>query len=72
MPVNTVRFVSWGVGLVLAGSAFGVGWATQPVEVPLWGLFVVTFVPTSDLIDAIREVLDAAVAKAAGEKPGGD
>lgn len=59
ITTGTVRIIGWAGGLVLGASAFGMSWATQSVQVPLWAAFVLTFIPTSDLIDAVQDVLDA-------------
>lgn len=47
--------VVWG-SLAVGGSyLFGLGWLSAPVEVPLWGLLLLTFVPTRELTETIRE-----------------
>ena len=68
VATSTLRIAGWAGGAVLAGSAFGMGWVAQAVEIPLWGLLVLTFIPTRDLIQATQEILDAVVAKVAGEQ----
>lgn len=68
VATGAVRIVIWGGGAILAGSAFGMDWVMQEVSIPLWGLLVLTFVPTRDLIQAAQDILDAVVAKVAGEK----
>ncbi|WP_049925364.1 hypothetical protein [Halopiger goleimassiliensis] len=63
VTTSTIRVVAWTASLVTAGAAFGMDWAIQTVEIPLWALLVVTFVPTRDLVDATIEILDAVVQK---------
>ncbi|WP_265112295.1 hypothetical protein [Halosolutus halophilus] len=63
VATSTLRVILWGTSLLTAGAAFGMDWAIQSVEVPLWAFLVVTFVPTRDLVDAVTDVLDAAVRK---------
>lgn len=55
---SAVRAVGWTAGLIVGASMFGLSWATQSVEVPLWGLMVLTFVPTRDFIEAFRGLLN--------------
>ena len=69
VATSAARVVVWSAGAVVAGSAFGMGWAGQEVSVPLWGLLVLTFVPTSDLIETTRLMLDSVAEKVAGRKP---
>ena len=64
METAAIRVVLWTTSLLGAGAAFGMAWATQTIEVPLWSLLVLTFIPTSDLIDVAQDVLDALAAKA--------
>ncbi|WP_265109189.1 hypothetical protein [Halosolutus halophilus] len=63
VATSTLRVVLWGTSLLTAGAAFGMDWAIQTVQIPLWALLVVTFVPTRDLVDAVTDVLDATVRK---------
>ena len=64
----TIRLLGWGGAFVFSAGAFGLAWATQTLEVPLWAVLVLTFVPTSDLIEVIQSVVDAAAEKAGAEK----
>lgn len=63
VATSTIRVTAWTISLVTAGAAFGMEWATQPVEIPLWALLVVTFVPTRALVDAALDIIDAVVQK---------
>lgn len=55
MAVKTL--VAWSLSVVLGAAAFGLSWLTATTEVPLWGLLVLTFVPTTDLISFVRQRL---------------
>lgn len=63
VATSTIRVTAWTISLATAGAAFGMDWAIQPVEIPLWALLVVTFVPTRALVDAALEIIDALVQK---------
>jgi hypothetical protein len=55
-PVTLIGKVGAVVSFSVVGLA-GVQWLMQPVSVPLIGLLVVTFVPTHELIQAVRAPL---------------
>jgi hypothetical protein len=65
VAASTVRVVGWTAGFTLSAGAFGLGWANQDIAVPLWALLVLTFVPTADLISAVRVALDNFTSKLA-------
>ena len=67
VTTSTIRVVTWAGGVVVAGGAFGMAWATQPIEVPVWAVLVLTFVPTSDLIDVVQELLEGTAEKFGAE-----
>lgn len=48
---------TWTVLAASGGLLFGVGWLVRPVEVPLWAILVLTFVPTREVTDAIKAPL---------------
>lgn len=55
MAVKTL--VAWSLSVFLGATAFGLAWLTTTTQVPLWGLLVLTFVPTTDLISFVRQRL---------------
>jgi hypothetical protein len=55
-PVTLIGKVGAVVSLSVVGLA-GVQWLMQPVSVPLIGVLVLTFVPTRELIEAVRQPL---------------
>lgn len=61
VTASTLRVIVWVAGVTVAGSAFGMEWATQQVSGPLWAWFVLTFVPTVHLIQGTQDLIDAAV-----------
>ena len=72
VATSTIRVAAWTISLATAGAAFGMDWAIQPVEIPLWALLVVTFVPTRDLVDATIDIIDAVVQKFTPADAGSD
>ena len=68
VPTSTIRVIIWVASFVTAGAAFGMDWAIQSVEVPLWALLVLTFIPTSDLIDVVQDIIDAVSSKVTVEE----
>lgn len=60
MQVNTLRAASWILGTATGASMFGLQWATQTLDTPVWALLVLTFVPTSELIATLLTFLQAA------------
>lgn len=55
---GTSRVLLWASSAVGAVALNGFEWAGQTIEIPFMWLLVLTFVPTSDLIDVWRAQLD--------------
>lgn len=52
---------AWSMSAVLASAGIGFAWAGQTVEIPIVWLLILTFVPTRELTESVRMVLDEAV-----------
>jgi ABC-type multidrug transport system permease subunit len=61
MPkVRSAWLAGW-VGLFAVSTvAWGLGWLTETVTVPLWGIFALTFVPTMEFVELIQTATDRA------------
>jgi len=46
--------ILWSVSLLVGGTLSGFAWLATDVTIPLWGLLVLTFVPTREMTQAIR------------------
>jgi Flp pilus assembly protein TadB len=53
-----LRAGGWTVAAMVTLTMTGVEWLGQPVEIPLAGLLILTFIPTSDLIQVARQQLE--------------
>jgi hypothetical protein len=49
-----LRPITWLATGIVASAAFGLAWFTQTVEVPIWGLLMLTFVPLESTVGAIK------------------
>lgn len=50
--------LAWGAATVAAGGLWGAAWLTQTVTVPLWGLFILTWIPTRELTQVAQSGLE--------------
>lgn len=50
VTATALRLGGWVIGATAGGAAFGMGWATQEIAIPLWALLVLTFLPTLELM----------------------
>lgn len=48
------RIVAWSGLLGFSFLMTGVTWATQSVEVPIWAILVLTFVPLESIVEALK------------------
>lgn len=73
MPTPALlRATGWTLAAVVSLSVTGAAWLGQDVDVPLFGLLVLTFVPTADLIAVARDQLDRFKRRSgSGGGPGG-
>lgn len=66
-----LRATGWTLAAVVSLSLTGAAWLGQDVEVPLFGLLVLTFIPTVDLIEVARTQLDRLKRPTGGGSGGG-
>lgn len=52
------RLLLWSGSVIVTGSAVGMGWMMSTVQIPISWLLLLTFVPTTELIDVIRSNLN--------------
>ena len=57
VTATALRLGGWVIGATVGGAAFGMGWATQEIAIPLWALLVLTFLPTLELMVFLGQFL---------------
>lgn len=50
-----LRAILWSASVAVSGAAFGLSWLTQTVELPVWALLALTFIPTREITDGLRQ-----------------
>lgn len=53
------RPITWLATGIVASIGFGLAWAAEPVEVPLWAVLLLTFMPLESIVEAIKTKLPA-------------
>ena len=53
-----IRTVIWIISIGGLSAAFGAGWMTQSVDMPLYAVLILTFIPTLELIDWVRSYVE--------------
>ena len=66
-----LRAGGWTIAALLSLSVTGAAWLGQDVRVPLFGLLILTFIPTVDLIEVARTQLDRLKRPNGGDGGGG-